>query len=101
MNPRFLLENEAALFSRSSNSEAFIAAANRCVIKMVRAWKEGARDSRYRSFISEKMLPHWPSLPGPLQCEGSMWAAGEESIHHVTHTAACSNPNGAGFLNLT
>lgn len=29
---------------------------------MVQAWKEGAQDSRYRSFICEKMLPHCPSL---------------------------------------
>ncbi len=31
--------------------------------------------------------PILPSLPGPLEFEGSMWAAGEESIHHVTHSS--------------
>lgn len=95
-------------FSRSSNSnrgEAFIAAANRCVMKMwwSRPGKEGALDSKYRGHSSLRRCSHtgplFLCLSGPLEFEGSMWAAGEESIHHVTHTATGANPNGAGFLN--
>lgn len=76
--------------------------ASQCVMKMwwTRPGTKGAQDSRYRSSISEKMLPHCPS-PWAISLRDQCEAAGEESIHHVTHTAVHSNPNGAGFLNLT
>lgn len=47
------------------------------------------------------MLPHCPTPWAIRIWGGSMLEAKEESIHHVTCAAACSDPKGADFLNPT